>query len=320
MKKFTLSALALSQLALSTALAQDVGVASAVRNDVSLERAAEVNSVQVGSDIQMRDLIKSGDNSALQMLLLDETTFTVGPKAEIVVDKFVYDPDAGTGEMAATVARGAFRMMSGKTARNPENVSVDTPVASMGIRGTIVEGAVGLDAVERLAGLDRQFQGVQRGPNATLIVLRGPSSTNGGNLTREGAVEVRTPQEVVTLTRTNTAVFIPAEGAPMIGPFPLPPETVKDFGELMVSIPDSDPVFPVPGVDRPDTGKIIEDEPFREETRSPEGESIVDRPTLDCPVTDGIPVTGPGLLLGGDPNQTFDDFGTPDFGLACLEQ
>lgn len=301
--------------------AQEVGVASAVRNEVFVKSESDTapRGAEIGTDIKLKDLVTSGDQSAMQVLLLDETTFTIGPRAEMVIDRFVYDPDAQGGEMTATVAKGAFRFMSGKTAKNPENVRVNTPVASMGIRGTIVEGAVGQDAIERLSGLEDQFQGVPRGPDATLIVLRGPSSTTGSNLTREGAVDITTTSGTVTLTRANSAIFIPAADIPIIGPFPLPEQTVRSFGEQVVSTPTGAPVAPLPDVETPAASVVVEEEPIELNVQDPEEENVVDRPTIDCPIADGIPVTDGGLILGGDPDQTFDDFGSIDFGLDCTE-
>ncbi|MEM9234264.1 MAG: hypothetical protein AAGA69_08505, partial [Pseudomonadota bacterium] len=64
--------------AITGVLAQDVGVASAVRNDVAVKSENEETSraAEVGTDIKLNDLITSGEGSAMQVLLLDETVFT----------------------------------------------------------------------------------------------------------------------------------------------------------------------------------------------------------------------------------------------------
>ena len=298
------------------AAAQEIGKASAIRNEVSVQSEDEDTSraAAVGTGIKMRDLITSGDNSAMQMLLVDQTVFTVGPRAELVVDEFVYDPESDAGEMTARVTKGAFRFMSGRTAKNPENVRIETPVASMGIRGTIVEGAVGEDAVRQLSGLEGQFEGVPTGPEATILVLRGPSTTTGDNLTREGEVTITTPNGTVTLTRTNSAVFIPGPGAAPIGPFPLPQQAVQSFGQQVVSVPTGEPVSPVPDIQIPQSNVVVEEEPVEPEPQEPEEENVVERPTMACPVLDGIPVTDGGLILDGGQGGVIDDFGS----LECM--
>src|SRR3569833_4573823 len=99
------------------------------------------------------DEVTTGGRSSLQGLLRVKTTFTVGAGARGTIDRFVYDPIRGTRSMAASVAKGAFRFMSGKPDR-AGTTSINTPIASIGVRGTIVEGVVGSAAAAIAAGED----------------------------------------------------------------------------------------------------------------------------------------------------------------------
>ena len=127
------------------AAAQTVGVNAAVVNDVRMtsqanpapHKAVVKERVALGNDIQ------TGKASVLQVLLLDRTSFTVGGNARVKIDRFVYDPNRQASAVGLSVAKGAFRFMSGKALHaNPGQSAISTPVASIGIRGTIVEGAV----------------------------------------------------------------------------------------------------------------------------------------------------------------------------------
>lgn len=316
--RLTLSA-AVSAIALiGAAQAQQIGVNAAVKNSVTIrsENDAAARNAAVGGDVRLKDTIRSGEKSALQVLLLDETVFTVGAKAQLTVDRFIYDPDAGSGEMAASVARGAFRMMSGRTAKNPRNVSVTTPVASMGVRGTIVEGAVGADVLSELAGLENIYAGRTLSDDATLIVLRGPGPDNRG-FNRDGEVEVVTKAGRVVLRKPNAAVLIPDIDGEIIGPFDLPESAGLNVASQLGTVPDGEPTSEVFPLDLPAIFEL--DEPPFEPRIDPDDEQITDRPTGDCPISDGIPVTDGGIILDGDPGQVFDDFGSPDFGVECLE-
>ncbi|MGF1500865.1 MAG: FecR domain-containing protein [Paracoccaceae bacterium] len=127
-------------VAAGPALAQtQAGVASAVVNEVEVSgppRPAPVRATN-GMDMFLDDRIRTAAEARMQVLLLDETVFTVGPGSDLTIDRFVYDPDAGTGEMAAEMTTGFLRYVSGQIgAVNPENVTVDTPAATIGIRGT----------------------------------------------------------------------------------------------------------------------------------------------------------------------------------------
>src|SRR3546814_20762091 len=102
-----------------------------------------------------------------QLLLLDKTSFTVGSNARVKIDRFVYDPARNASSVSASVAKGAFRFMSGKSLKNGRTrSSIQTPVASIGIRGTIVEGVVGREAIasaQRDPGITPTLQASSQG-------------------------------------------------------------------------------------------------------------------------------------------------------------
>jgi hypothetical protein len=84
--------------------------------------------------------VETGPDAKVQFILLDETSFTIGPNSEMVLDDFVYDPRTDIKRVSARVARGTFRFISGKVARkDPENLRIRTNVITIGIRGTDLE-------------------------------------------------------------------------------------------------------------------------------------------------------------------------------------
>ena len=204
------------------AAAQTVGVNAAVVNDVRMtsqanpapHKAVVKERVALGNDIQ------TGKASVLQVLLLDRTSFTVGGNARVKIDRFVYDPNRQASAVGLSVAKGAFRFMSGKALHaNPGQSAISTPVASIGIRGTIVEGAVGPDAIRIAAGEAGIPKGYTADPaTATLILLRGPAATA---TEPAGAIDVTVGSATTPVETPGLAVFVPAPGRPAIGPFRL---------------------------------------------------------------------------------------------------
>ncbi|MGV6821101.1 MAG: FecR family protein [Parvularcula sp.] len=290
--------------------AQKVGVNAAIKNEVSIQGAEETTSrsAEVGGDVALRDKITSGDNSALQVLLLDETVFTVGPRAELEIDRFVYDPDAGTGEMAAAVARGAFRFMSGRTARKPGAVNIETPVASMGVRGTIVEGAIGREDILAILRDSPLLSGVNLSEMSALIVLRGPAEDHNSS-DKDGVVDVRNSTGTTTLTRPGTALLVLGPDQPIIGPFPLPSLGSSLLRDILGTEPSGELEQTVPGVVLP-KGIDLDFDTLIEPVIDVEEEQVIDRPTGDC-VDAGLPATGGGLMLGGNSGgQVIGDFGS----------
>ena len=71
-----------------------------------------------------------------QLLFLDHSALTIGPNSNLVLDKFVYDPDAGVGELAFSATKGLFRLVGGRISKNTP-VTIKTSAGTIGIRGGI---------------------------------------------------------------------------------------------------------------------------------------------------------------------------------------
>src|ERR1700720_257293 len=128
--KTSLTLAAILALGSAAALAQKsaaplsrIGAAGAVRGSVK----AVAPNVSVGRVIEsgkalfLNDHVTTDAAGHLQVLLLDETVFTLGPDADMTLDEFVYDPKTSAGKVTAQVSKGAFRFVTGKVARaHPE--------------------------------------------------------------------------------------------------------------------------------------------------------------------------------------------------------
>lgn len=230
------------------ATAQQVGTSAAVRGDVFVTARGAERRAAVREAISLADRVLTGDASALQILLLDTSTFTVAQNADIVIDRFVYDPDRSTGEVAASVAKGAFRFVSGRIAkRQPRNVSVQTPSATIGIRGTMIEGVVGADAevLAQLAGIDT----TGATPDATVVILRGPGARRN-SIDRRGEIVVANGAGSTLLRQANYAVFIAGPGQAPSRPFRITPDVQGYLDFALRTVPAGPAVNPT-GLQRP---------------------------------------------------------------------
>ncbi len=117
-----------------------VGITAAV-NQLSRGTApgAAPRVKSIAEDVVFNEQIETNENGLVQILLVDGTTFTVGPSSSLTIDKFVYDPDKGEAEAIASVARGAFRLIGGLATRRRGSFRINTPSGTMGIRGAMVE-------------------------------------------------------------------------------------------------------------------------------------------------------------------------------------
>jgi hypothetical protein len=119
------------------ALAQKVGVASSVKNDVQRIAPAPSQGIGAGSTLIANEHLRTGEASSAQLLFLDETSVSMGAQSDLVLDRFVYNPNRAAGNVVLSTARGALRFVTGS--QNPTNYTINTPVASIGVRGTIAE-------------------------------------------------------------------------------------------------------------------------------------------------------------------------------------
>ena len=223
--------------------APEIGTSAAVRGDVFVTTSGARRKAAVRQSIKLQDQVLTKDDSALQILLLDRSTFTVGQNARIIIDRFVYDPDTSAGKITARAAKGAFRFMSGRIGRdNPTDASISTPSATIGIRGTFLEGIVGTDAIglAGLAGLNTSETCVEE---ASLVVLRGPGRRRN-TLDRAGTINVSNSGGSVLLSQPNYAVFVPCSGAAPAGPFQMTPAMQDYLDFFLRSEPNGPPINP----------------------------------------------------------------------------
>lgn len=255
-----LAAAAVAATAALPAAAQTVGVNAAVVNDVRMKTEANpaVHRAAVKERVSLGNDIATGPASRLQVLLLDRTNFTIGANARLKVDRFVYDPARSASAVGLSVTKGAFRFMSGKPLHaNPGQSQINTPVASIGIRGTIVELAVGADA---LAVIAKQpgLPGADVDPaTATLIFLRGPGGAAQGGET-QGAIDVTAGGTTASISGSGQAFLVPGAGRAPIGPFLLSAAASEQLAAMLGRGGRSGNRFDSPLVENPLVNQFFE--------------------------------------------------------------
>ncbi len=129
--------LAVAGLVPSAEAATKIGVTAAAQNQVQGVQGGATQALAAGSQIFQDEVIKTGAQSMAQLLFLDQTSLSVGPQAQVTLDKFVYNPNTGAGSVVFAATQGAFRFVSGTQASN--HYSIETPVATIGARGTVID-------------------------------------------------------------------------------------------------------------------------------------------------------------------------------------
>ncbi|MDP6486685.1 MAG: FecR domain-containing protein, partial [Alphaproteobacteria bacterium] len=98
-------------------------------------------AISKGTAIFQDDVIETAADGKLGIVFNDDTTFSLGGDSRMVIDTMIYDAAANTGESDIDVLAGTFSFVSGKIAKAGDDaMTVSTPVATIGIRGTTVAG------------------------------------------------------------------------------------------------------------------------------------------------------------------------------------
>jgi hypothetical protein len=142
-----------------------------------------------GDPIFLNDVIMTGADVTMQVMLKDQTVFTMGPDSSIRFDTFIYDPaDGANGSLSAQVLNGSFKFISGKIAdNNPDGMVLKLSHTTAAIRGTSVAGRVNADG------------------SATLLLLSGAVSLQRNDVPDAVVTDIFRSGWGVTITETGSA-------------------------------------------------------------------------------------------------------------------
>jgi hypothetical protein len=127
----------LSGFARGPADAQEaIGTVSRIQGEVSGTRGGTTRALGPNAPVFPNEIMSTGEAARLELTFADNTQLTLGEKAKLTLDRYVFNPAAGSGILKFAVA-GAFRFLSGKLSKLASaDASVTTPFATVGIRGT----------------------------------------------------------------------------------------------------------------------------------------------------------------------------------------
>ena len=132
----------LSQVAQAPS-APSIGTVEKLAGTVILTRT-DGTTVQAskGAAIFSGDVIKTDASANIGIKFVDDTSFSLGESGRMVIDEMIYDPSNNSNSSSSlTVVKGVFSFVSGQVAKAGDDaMMVNTPVASIGIRGTTVAG------------------------------------------------------------------------------------------------------------------------------------------------------------------------------------
>jgi len=129
--------LALALLFLSSNINAGIGSVTEQKGNASITRNKSSIEVKKNTSVDSMDLVQTG-NGVVGISFEDNTQVRVTENSKLIIDDFVYDPKNKTaGKLGLKVAMGTVRYASGSIAHNnPSKVAINTPTATIAVRGT----------------------------------------------------------------------------------------------------------------------------------------------------------------------------------------
>lgn len=184
--------------------AQSIGQVDDVAGQAFAVRADGTRvPLEKGDSVFQGDIVETGGNdSAVRMVFLDKTEFALGADAKLALDELVFNPATQSGSAQFSILKGVFVFSSGEIAKTDNtDMTVATPVGTIGIRGTEVAGRID-----------------EGGGQFTVI---------------DGAIEVMTQAGSVTLDNQGETTRVSGIDAPPSAPFVLTPAEYGDaYGDV----------------------------------------------------------------------------------------
>jgi VCBS repeat-containing protein len=165
------------------------GNATAIRNGVSI-------ILNQGDTVHKGDVVQSGSDSTLGITFIDGTVFGLASNAKMVLNEMIYDPNGSDNKSLLSLVQGTISFVAGATAKKGD-MKVDTPVATMGIRGTAV-----------LVEIDFEVPAQGGAPPAKFQVLVEPDGTTGSYI----LFDKTTLTPIATVNQAGTQTIINGQG------------------------------------------------------------------------------------------------------------
>ena len=129
-----------------------VGIERAGAVVVQATLGAEADRTKVGDLVYQGDVVKTGADGRLGINFTDGSSFNLSSNARMALNEFVYDPNGKSNSTMFNLTKGTFTFVAGNVAKTGD-MKVDTPVATMGIRGTTPRVEISDDGTVRFSTL-----------------------------------------------------------------------------------------------------------------------------------------------------------------------
>lgn len=120
--------------------AELIGEAVAVVDNATTEGTVGQQPLKTGMQVSLGDRVTTDGNGEVAFRFKDGTRMVVGPNSSLILDAFVFRGRAADNQFVVRAFSGAFRFITGGGQKDA--YLIQTPAATIGVRGTIFDFAV----------------------------------------------------------------------------------------------------------------------------------------------------------------------------------
>lgn len=121
-----------------------IGVVRNSTGTASVLRGDQAYPAVSGTKLLAGDTLTTGFDGSMGIILRDDSILSLGPGSTLVIRDFLFSPREGKLGLLARISSGTMAYISGLIGKlAPQSVRFDTPVATIGIRGTYFAVIVG---------------------------------------------------------------------------------------------------------------------------------------------------------------------------------
>jgi len=116
-----------------------VGIVKSLSGDVTVAREGSVMKAGPNLKLFQGDLVQTGPNGKAGLILEDDTVISLGSNSRLAIKEFAFKPNEKKLSLVARIYQGTVSFLSGQIAKlAPRQVHIETPSATVGVRGTHV--------------------------------------------------------------------------------------------------------------------------------------------------------------------------------------
>ena len=166
-------------------------------NGVKRDGGIEISGSQ-DLDILFKDTLETAQGR-MKVMFLDETNLSLTEHSEVTIDEYIFDPNPTKSKLAMSFVQGTARFATGRLGLVPkENIVINTPTATIGVRGT--------DFTTTVDELGRSL----------IILLPETECTIDGDCSPSGEITVTNDGGQVVLSEAYAATMVSSfDNAPM---------------------------------------------------------------------------------------------------------